>query len=71
MLAQGSGRAYQPFYTAHNTFFGNSRYAGVEGYPNISTTQLRFNERGYTAASTFVNSSLAYIMVAGFYITDS
>ena len=63
--------AYQPFYTAHNTFFGGSTSAGVEGYPGEGQTFLRFVNRGTAANATFVNGSSKYIMVAGFYITDS
>ena len=62
---------YQPFYTAHNTFFGNSTSIGVEGYPNVNATSLRFIQRGTSNNVTFVNGVTKYLMVAGFYITDA
>jgi len=63
--------SYQPFYTAHNTFFNNSTSIGVEGYPTVGTTELRFTQRGQITDATFVNGTTEYIMVAGFYITDA
>ena len=55
----------------NNTFFGGSTSNGVEGYPALGGTTLRFTIRGNTAAPSFVNGSGKYIMVAGFYYTTA
>jgi hypothetical protein len=64
-------QAYQPFYTSHNTFFGGSTSAGVEGHANKGNTNLIFITRGTTAKPSFVNGSGKFIMVAGFYLTTA
>jgi hypothetical protein len=70
-IVKNSAVAYQPFYTAHNTFFGGSTSSGVEGFLSINSTTLIFSIRGGTGGPTFVDGSGKFIMVAGFYLTDS
>jgi len=62
---------YVSIATTHNTFFGGSTSAGVEAYPDLGTTNLRFTTRGSITTPAFVNGSPVYLMISGFYYTTA
>jgi hypothetical protein len=68
---QNNVNAYQPFFTAHNSFFGGSATVGVSGYHNIGATSALFIITGGAVYSTYVNGAGKYLMISGFYLTDA